>query len=296
VGFHWLFAGTAAGFFASALLIGSIALPKLGSAPQQAGFATRLTSGLRIYLATPRLRGLLALNVAVAAAGAMIIVNTVVYVRTLLGGDDRMVAWAFTAAGAGAGVAAVILPRLLQRWPDRGVMLTGAGLMALGLVLGLAHPGLAGLLALWWILGIGSALVQTPTGRMLRRSAHADARQGVFTAQFALSHAGWLVAYPLAGWLGATFGMTVTFAALAVLVVAAGVAAQTLWPSRDPLVIEHTHTPLQHVHRHVHDAHHQHAHEGWEGPEPHAHPHMHVPLRHSHPFVIDLHHPHWPIR
>ena len=44
----------------------------------------RINRGIRIYLATPRLRGLLAINMAVAAAGAVVIVNTVVYVQTAL--------------------------------------------------------------------------------------------------------------------------------------------------------------------------------------------------------------------
>jgi MFS family permease len=294
VGFHWLFVGTAAGFFASALLVVSVVLPSSPSPEQKTSFGARLTGGLRVYLTTPRLRGLLALNLAVAAAGAMIIVNTVVYVRSLLGGGDRQVAWALTAAGAGAALAAIFLPRLLKHLSDRRVMLTGTGLMCLGLVLGLMRPGLGGLLALWLVLGAGSSLVQTPTGRLLRRSASEDDRQGLFTAQFALSHAGWLIAYPLAGWLGTAFGMTSTFAVLAALVAATGLAAWWLWPAHDPLVIEHTHASLRHTHRHVHDSHHQHTHEGWEGPEPHSHPHVHATLRHSHPFVIDLHHPHWP--
>ena len=36
---------------------------------------------MRIYVATPRLRGLLAISLAVAAAGSMVIVNTVVLVK-----------------------------------------------------------------------------------------------------------------------------------------------------------------------------------------------------------------------
>lgn len=294
IGFHWLFAGTAAGFFASALLIGAIDLPALRPSAQDAGFGTRLTAGLRVYLATPRLRGLLALNLAVAAAGAMVIVDTVVYVRTLLDGSDQQVAWAFTAAGAGAAAAALLVPQLLKHGPDRRVMLTGAGLLCAGLFGGLAQPGLWGLLALWLVLGVGSSLVQTPTGRLLRRSSDEDMRSELFTAQFALSHACWLIAYPLAGWLGATVGMRPTFVVLAALVVISGIAALRLWPTDDALILEHEHKPLSHEHRHVHDAHHQHAHEGWEGPEPHSHPHVHDALRHSHPFVIDLHHPHWP--
>ena len=50
-------------------------LPTATRSDRQGGIYDRTTRGLRIYLATPRLRGLLALNLAVAAAGAMVIVN-----------------------------------------------------------------------------------------------------------------------------------------------------------------------------------------------------------------------------
>jgi|SRR5215468_8090135 len=54
----------------------------------------------------------------------------------------------------------------------------------------------------------------------------------------------------------------------------------------------HRHEPGTHTHWHVHDEHHQHIHEGWEGPEPHTHPHPTGPLEHEHPHIHDLHHGH----
>lgn len=55
----------------------------------------------------------------------------------------------------------------------------------------------------------------------------------------------------------------------------------------------HTHEPWVHTHRHVHDAHHQHAHEPtWDGTEPHSHEHAHQALTHQHPHVPDIHHRH----
>jgi drug/metabolite transporter (DMT)-like permease len=54
----------------------------------------------------------------------------------------------------------------------------------------------------------------------------------------------------------------------------------------------HSHELLEHSHRHLHDAHHRHAHDGSEGPEPHAHAHVHGALTHSHPHLPDLHHRH----
>ena len=55
----------------------------------------------------------------------------------------------------------------------------------------------------------------------------------------------------------------------------------------------HVHEPVAHAHRHVHDAHHQHVHDGSEPPgEPHSHWHEHEPLEHSHPHYPDSHHRH----
>ncbi|MES2089764.1 MAG: hypothetical protein V4532_07290, partial [Pseudomonadota bacterium] len=49
--------------------------------PPKRGVYDRTTRGMRIYLATPRLRGLLAVNLVAASASAMVIVNTVVLVQ-----------------------------------------------------------------------------------------------------------------------------------------------------------------------------------------------------------------------
>lgn len=54
-------------------------------------------------------------------------------------------------------------------------------------------------------------------GRVLKRSAHAEDRPAVYAAQFALSHAYWLMTYPLAGWSMTFTGAAAAFAALAVV-------------------------------------------------------------------------------
>ena len=70
IGFHDLFAGTVIGFLASAALVVSVVLPTHPQ-PQRRGVYDRTTRGLRIYLATPRLCGLLAICAAAAAAGGI---------------------------------------------------------------------------------------------------------------------------------------------------------------------------------------------------------------------------------
>ena len=291
-----LFAANAVAFLISALLVFSVRLPSPKPHEREHGVWHNMSFGIRAYVKTPRLRGLLALSLAVATAGAMVIVNTVVYVRDHLGGTDSDTALAFAAAGAGSMVVALMLPRLLDRLPDRPFMLAGGVVLTAGLLLGLTSPGLLALLPVWFVLGAGSSLIQTPTGRLLRRSAHEGDRPAIYAAQFALSHACWLIAYPLAGWIGATLGLTAAFTVLAVVALASTAAALALWPALDPGELEHLHETLEHEHLHVHDEHHQHAHESWEGPEPHRHPHRHAPLQHKHPYVVDLHHLIWPSR
>jgi len=277
--FHTLFAGTALGFLLSAAFVLSVVLPR----PKEAramSFAQRLTQGARIYLATPRLRGLLALNMAAAAGAAIVFVNTIVIVREILGLGDQAVAITLAAFGFGSMAAACILPRILERYSDRAVMVAGAGLMTPPLLIAAfalerlqSQNAWTAILTLWPMLGAGYAMVVTPTGRLLRRSAQEADRPALFAAQFALSHACWLVTYPMAGWLGAKAGLPLTLIAHAALTVSATILALTLWPAADPDIIEHAHPEL-----------------------PATHPHVGQPggLRHAHVFLIDHLHRRWP--
>lgn len=276
IGFHDLFAGTVVGFLASAALVVSVALPS-PKPGERRGIYDRTTRGLRIYLATPRLRGLLALNLAVAAASAMVIVNTVVLVQAGFGLTQRSTALALAAFGGGSMVAAFVLPRLLDDIPDRSAMLAGAGILVLGLFAGTAVSSYEPLLGLWFVIGLGYSLAQTPSGRLLRRSSQPEDRPALFAAQFALSHACWLITYPVAGWLGAKAGLSVAFVALAVIGGLAVLVATQLWPARDSDEIEHVHDTLEASHPHL---------AGRTGDG--------KPVRHSHAFVIDSHHPEWP--
>ncbi|MBW0172123.1 MAG: MFS transporter [Hydrogenophaga sp.] len=276
IGFHDLFAGTVVGFLVSAALVVSVVLPAHPASARR-GIYERTTRGLRIYLATPRLRGLLAISAAVAAAGSMVFVNTVVIVQAGMGLSQSAVALALASFGAGSMVAALALPQLLEKLPDRTAMLAGIGLMTLGLFAGTFVVGQASLMVLWFVLGLGYSTAQTPSGRLLRRSAHAEDRPALFAAQFALSHACWLVFYPLAGWLGTRFGMTVSFVVLGIAGVSAIWVASKVWPAQDPEVLEHEHPDLPAGHVHTLGA----ADGGGR-------------MRHAHAFVVDDQHPHWP--
>ena len=209
------------------------------------------------------------------------IVNTIVMVKGKLGGTDSNVAIALACFGGGSMLSALLLPRLLDRIADRMIMLSSAGMLAVVL---LAFAGVMSspqnadwawpaLLATWALLGIGYSAVMTPSGRLLRRSAHAADRPAVFAAQFALSHVCCLLTYPLAGWLGAAAGVVTTLIVLAAITVAGVVLAGKLWPASDADALPHTHPDLPAV----------------------DHPHVGgAPAQHAHAFVIDDLHHRWP--
>ena len=243
ISFHNLFAGTVVSFLVSSALVVSVVLPSpKASAPR--GIYDRTTRGIRIYLATPRLRGLLAFNTAVAAAGALVIVNTVVHVQAVFGFGQSETALALAAFGGGSMLVALILPRLLDSAPDRAAMLAGASVLVAATFAAAAIPSYGWLLLLWFVIGAGYSMSQTPSGRLLRRSSRAEDRPALFAAQFALSHACWLVTYPLAGWAGAAFGLQATALILAAIAASAVTAAAWLWPAADPETVEHSHDGL----------------------------------------------------
>ncbi|HEY5755662.1 MAG TPA: MFS transporter [Steroidobacter sp.] len=279
VSYNALFVGTALGFLGSALLVVSVVLPRAVLPTSQTTIREKLTRGIRIYLLTPRLRGLLALNLAAAAGSAMVIVNTAVIVRSELGHSDRAVAMALAVFGAGSMTMALALPRILRRWSDRIVMMTGA--VALTLVLALqgalwlslpVSTRWPMLLVAWLGLGGAYAALVTPGGRLLRRSSHEEDRPALFAAQFSLSHACWLIAYPLVGWLGARAGTAPALWAMAGLAFVGVLVASIAWPRHDKEILGHRHDDLPLDHPHLRNSGHAHA----------------------HPYVIDDLHVRWP--
>lgn len=130
------------------------------------------------------------------------------------------------------------------------------------------------LLALWFILGVGYSVAQTPTGRLIRKSASSENRTALFAAQFAFSHACWLITYPLVGWLSTNVGTLQTFIPMAVIAVISLILAMRVWSAQDEMYLAHNHDDLPPEHEHLQ----QHLVNGI----------------HIHEYVIDDYHQKWP--
>ncbi|POF31102.1 MFS transporter [Roseibium marinum] len=269
---EYLFALAALGFTGSAVCL---LLSRGGGdvrVQSQDPFLTRAVRGLWIYARTPRLRGLFVLNFGLSLVMAWILVNTIVYAGTRFENAEQVFPWLMGGYGAGAALMAFALPSLLRSFPERRVMAAGTFTFAILSPLILLQPALPELVVLWASFGAACTLTLTPGGLVLTRSASDTDRPAVFAAQFSLSHAGWLVAYPLAGWLGAAFAPATALIMLAILATLVTIAGLAVWPAKDPDLREHSHPDLPPDHPHI------------------ASTHRGV---HAHPFYIDELHPRW---
>jgi hypothetical protein len=196
-----------------------------------ATFASTLENVRRMF-ASPDVRGALALSAAAVLINAMILVNTVVLVRGYFALDDRAAALGLAAFGAGGIVAAIRAPVGIASRGERRLMLGAGAAMSALLFLGSQIETYPAMLALWFALGACTTLCHLPIQPLLRRLSAGGERQGIYAAHYSIDYSFLLVAYLLAGWVGAEVGIKAafigigTFAALAVLV------ATVVWPAR----------------------------------------------------------------
>lgn len=227
-----LFVGTAIGFTCSALLVLLSRLPARTDDGPVLPFWQRLPLGAKVFARTPTLRFLMLTNVVVAAGTAIVLVNSVVYARGVFGLGEEALALALACYGIGSLIVAINIPWLVGRLGVIRTMITGAAVVVAGLVVAVAVTAAATatgegwfvLLGTWVLLGMGTSLVNTPSSRLLADASTPANRNLVYTAQFALSHACFLITYPIAGWLGAA-NLTGAAVTLLVIAVAAGAGA-----------------------------------------------------------------------
>ena len=230
--YNLLFVGTFIGYFVSALLISAIIFPFLSktSGEKENNFSINLTLGIRRYLSISELRGLMFLNLAVSAGGSMILVNTIILVRSSLELSEIAFPITMLIFGAGCIFAAIIIPYLSKEMTTSRIMLAGSNLLsvvfvALAFWLILFDFIWLVLLLAWFISGFGYTLLLTPMGRVIRKVSSVDEFSQVYSAQFSLSHLCWLFMYPLSGYLMTTSGGSFTLLSLALLIVCSNIIA-----------------------------------------------------------------------
>lgn len=244
---------------------------------------------VRLFADVP-LRYALAIQFVASIAGALVLVNTVGYVKNILSLGDVEYGWVMAAFGLGATLAAVGLGTF--NLPYRHTRIIGfGGIVIILALLGGSSVGLSGLMVLWAIAGAGQTCINLPTQTLIAERIPPSAQGRVYGAHFAWSHLWWGLSYPLAGWLGTVQSENAFFYGSCIALVVLIAIQLTISPKGHHH--EHHHQALSHSHVHHHDDHHQHDH-GSSAPasEPHTHPHYHPALFHSHTHHHTLHHLH----
>lgn len=229
VGVHWTFWVDGFTYLASAAFVLGArvpAAPRPADPVRRGELVSQVTHGTRVLLREPALRRALLLHLAEAAAGAIAIVTTVVYVREVLGRGEVAFSLVMAAVGAGSAIVALWLPRReeaareaggtplqehlrLHRWAER-TLLGGGAFLAASLLPGVLVPGVWVLAALWVVNGAGQALVAIPSVALLAEHTSTDERGRAYAAHFAWTHLFWLGTYSAAGYVAERVGTPLT--------------------------------------------------------------------------------------
>lgn len=228
--FRGVFVITAVGFLASAFLVTAVEVPRV---PARVGKSEPHYAwpSLRKLVSHSPFRGVAWLVACSGIASAVVMTGTVVIVSEDLKLGARETAFAFAAFGFGSILAAVGLPRLIARFDERSLMLTGAGMAAAGLAAAAFQPRYEGLLIIWICTGIGVGLAQLPAPSLLRRLSQPEELPYLLAALLTVTNASLLISYPLTGWLGAAFGTRMSLAVLAAVATFFGLIAIAVWRS-----------------------------------------------------------------
>lgn len=233
---HGLFVAAAGMLVVSMVVALSVDVPGQRQAAS-GGLLALATHGVRTIARDPRLRGLTYLALAVAAAAAMVAVNTVVLVQGELGLGDEATTFALAAFGVGSVGGAVLVPRLLARRSDRTLMLAGTALSTSALILAAFATTYATLLVMWVAIGVGASVAQLPATFAVRRYARREEYHVMFGGLMAITYAAYFVAYQVAGRVGASAGMDATFVLLGGIAVAFALLAARRWSPDAPQTV-----------------------------------------------------------
>ena len=205
-GFKWCFAIDAATFLLSGLLITGVCLPS--DQREKRGRAVRLFFGIGRMLGAIGLRRSLMLSLQVSVVGGLAIVTTHGYVKNELGKPEHYYPLAMAAMGIGSMFAALHFSHCgevgRRAWRQIVLPLFFASLVTVALI-----PSYPVLVIAWMLSGAGQGVFSVVSNTLLAENSAESERSHIYAAQFALSHAGWGISYPLCGFLAGQLGFAV---------------------------------------------------------------------------------------
>ncbi len=220
LGFRANFAANGITFLLSACLIFGVPYFRGRARNRAPADSPALLHGVRAMLSRPSLRLALLFSLQISIISGFVLVATIDYVKNELALPDAFYAWAMFAYGVGSVAAALSYGNAGPR--SRNLGITAAPPVILGVLLaaGLA-TGFPWLVAAWILAGAAQVVLGIRGNELLAAYSAPDERPHIYAAHFSLSHAGWGVTYPLAGFTTAAWGFhgaALLFASLSAIV------------------------------------------------------------------------------
>ncbi len=206
-GFRGNFMVDALTFLVSAALL--IGLPRLTAEIPTGEKKERVSVGHGLSAMFHRLplRKSLFLALQTSIAGAFVIVATVDLIKVDMRLSDTAYAWVMGAFGIGSVCGALIYSKIPTR--ARNVSVNASGpVMLLALAAVAIVPQYAVVVTAWFCIGAGYSILGVRGSELLASDSRGEERPHIFAAHFALSHAGWGITYPLAGFLVTKVGFS----------------------------------------------------------------------------------------
>ena len=217
-------------FFLSAVLISITNFPQ--STAKEIDiipFWQKAVSGIVLFVKNRNLLAILSLNMVIAVSGAMILVNSVTIIQGFFGLSENKLAIAMLCYGTGAMLSAFVVFIKSGDSNYKLIMLIGAFLTSLTSLSSIFIQSYEALLLSWSCFGFLSSFILVPIGQILREETNVNDRTAIFGAQFSLSHACWLISYPVIGYLLVFGGLKISFFIIAVIVFITTSTAWYLW-------------------------------------------------------------------
>ena len=217
-------------FFLSAGLILITSFPQVNAKKMDISpLWQKAISGIVLFLKNRNLLAILSLNMGIAVSGAMILVNSVTIIQGFFGLSENKLAIAMLCYGIGAMLSAIVIFIKSGDSNYKQIMLMGAFLTSLISLSSIFIQSYEALLLSWSCFGFLSSFILVPIGQILREETNVNDRTAIFGAQFSLSHACWLISYPLIGYLLVFGGLKISFFIIAIIVFITTSAAWYLW-------------------------------------------------------------------
>lgn len=269
VGFRGNFVIDAATFLLSASLI--FGLPRLAAPVTGPKPRISLSHGIKAMFQRWQLRESLYLALQTSVAGGFVLVATVDFIKTQLNLSDTHYAWAMAAYGVGSVLGATTYGKSKTGVRNLLANASAPAMLASLLVAGFLHR-FEPLLVAWAFAGAGQSILGIRGNELLAANSNIAERPHIYAAHFSLSHAGWGLTYPLAGFAVTALGFETTAYLFAGILFAVSLP---IWIGKLRLTIAHIGLP---------DAEHHHSHSAFDPPGTyHTHQHRHGHIVHAHP-------------